>query len=273
MKAADIVEMLGDCDVSGDVQREIIGIASLRKASIGDLTFCIRSSLHLLVGLAGCITIVPRNCTFQRSKTNTYLHVDNPRLAFARAATLLLSNDPSLHHERIVVDPSARIHPSVVIEGKVSIGPNVSVQALCTIGTSGFGYERDETGRWVFIPQIGGAIIGENVDIAAHTNVHRGTLDDTVIGDGSKISINCNIGHNVVIGKHTFVAGKCNFGGKTQIGDYCFIGMGTITRPEVVIGNGSIIGMGSIVTKNIPDNSMAYGNPCEIIKTNLRNGG
>ncbi|MCI8746848.1 MAG: sugar O-acetyltransferase [Lachnospiraceae bacterium] len=50
------------------------------------------------------------------------------------------------------------------------------------------------------------------------------------------------------------------------IGNGCWIGGGVIILPGVSIGNGSVIGAGSVVTKDIPDNSLAAGNPCRVIR-------
>lgn len=52
------------------------------------------------------------------------------------------------------------------------------------------------------------------------------------------------------------------------IGDNVWIGSGAIIMPGVTIGNNVVIGVGSIVTKNIPDNVIAYGNPCRIVREN-----
>lgn len=266
---ANYIAKFLECALLGNTDREIRGLASIASACIGDLTFATESYLDRINGLKGCIVIMPYFKYPLNDKDNTLLQVENPRLAFARASRLFISLNPSLLEDYTMADATATIHPSTVIEGRVVIGRNVNIQALCTIGTEGFGFERDEKDEWVFMPQIGKVVIEDNVEIAAHTNVHRGTLDDTIIGEGSKISINCNIGHNVVIGKHTFVAGKSNFGGKTKIGHHCFIGMGTITKPGIIIGDNTVIGMGSIITKNIPDNVVAFGNPAKVVSDNL----
>lgn len=51
-----------------------------------------------------------------------------------------------------------------------------------------------------------------------------------------------------------------------QIGDGCWLGGGVIVLPGVTIGKGSVIGAGSVVTKDIPDHSLAVGNPCRVIR-------
>mgnify|MGYP001069470586 CR=1 FL=1 len=51
-----------------------------------------------------------------------------------------------------------------------------------------------------------------------------------------------------------------------EIGDGCWLGGGVIVLPGVTIGPGSVIGAGSVVTKDIPENSLAVGNPCRVIR-------
>lgn len=55
------------------------------------------------------------------------------------------------------------------------------------------------------------------------------------------------------------------------IGDNVWIGGGVIILPGVTIGNNVVIGAGSVVTKDIPDDVIAYGNPCRVIRKNVRN--
>ena len=157
--------------------------------------------------------------------------------------------------EKINVVPKVDIH----------IGKRVRIQVQVSIGTAGFGYERNEKGEWEYFPQIGGVIIGDDVDVGAHANIQRGTLDDTIIGQGSKVGPYCNIGHNSIVGKHTFLAGKTNLGGKTQIGDYCFIGMSVVTLPGVKIGNNVMVGAEAVVTKNVPDGVVVCGVPAKVV--------
>lgn len=51
-----------------------------------------------------------------------------------------------------------------------------------------------------------------------------------------------------------------------KIGNGCWLGGGVIVLPGVTIGDGSVIGAGSVVTKDIPENSLAVGNPCRVIR-------
>ena len=81
-----------------------------------------------------------------------------------------------------------------------------------------------------------------------------------VLHERAIIGDNCTILQNVTIG------GKSGIKKLPVIGNNVLIGAGAIIIGDVKIGDNSIIGAGAIVTKNIPDNSVAVGNPAKVIK-------
>ena len=299
MKASDLMAFLEYPHCKGDQKKTITGISSLAQAKEGNLVFCVKGNEGGLVNIKNCTVIISKIDVSAFSDKNTYIMVDNPRKIWAdlirkffysKEDRIVLSVPLGIHPtviypsylsflnkdieigpysyigREVVVGNSVRIGSYVHIEGRVLIGNNVSIQPQVTIGVMGMSYERNEAGKLENMPQIGGVVIADDVEIASKTNIHRGTLDNTIIGRGSKVSINCNIGHNSVIGKHTFIAGKTNLGGGTRVGDYCSIGMGVVTLPAVKIGNNVEVGMGSLVTKDIEDGVLAYGVPAKVIR-------
>jgi sugar O-acyltransferase (sialic acid O-acetyltransferase NeuD family) len=104
-----------------------------------------------------------------------------------------------------------------------------------------------------------GLLINSKVSIAAHT----------IIGDFVSINRHVSIGHHTIIGNYCSINPGSNIAGNVTIGEGTTIGMGTNILHTVKIGKNSIIGAGSVVTKDIPDNVVAYGNPCKIIRENV----
>ena len=104
-----------------------------------------------------------------------------------------------------------------------------------------------------------GALINSKVSIAAHTT----------IGDFVSINRHVSIGHHTVISDFCSINPGTNIAGNVTIGEGTTIGIGTNILHQVKIGKNTIIGAGSVVTKDIPDNVIAYGSPCKIIRDNL----
>ena len=90
----------------------------------------------------------------------------------------------------------------------------------------------------------------------------------TIISDNVFINRSVSIGHHTYIGENTSVNPGANIAGNVKIGNNCQIGIGATIIDNINIGDNVIIGAGSVVTKDIPDNVVAYGNPCKIIKKN-----
>jgi sugar O-acyltransferase (sialic acid O-acetyltransferase NeuD family) len=117
-------------------------------------------------------------------------------------------------------------------------------------------------------------LISKNSDISKTVSLGKGLVINTMsciaghttINDFVFINRNVSIGHHTVIGKYTSINPGANIAGNVTIGDCCQIGIGVNIIDGVKIGNNTIIGAGSVVTKDIPDNVVAYGVPCKIIK-------
>lgn len=146
----------------------------------------------------------------------------------------------------------------------IKVGKNVIIHENCTIGTEGFGFVEEEDGNWLHIPQVGGIIIGDNVEIFAGTNIDRGTVNDTIIGDGTKIDHHCHIGHNTKIGKNCVITAQLFLGGSAVIGDNVWVGPHTTILNKVEIANGVYIGAHANVVKTVTEeNIVIVGNPAK----------
>lgn len=119
-------------------------------------------------------------------------------------------------------------------------------------------------------------IIAQSSVISESSLLNRGVLVDhqcvvssqTRIGFGVTIKRGAKIGHHNNIGDFTDINPGVLTSGSVTIEGGCEIGTGAIVKNNVTIGKNSLVGMGSVVTKNIPPNSIAYGNPCKVVKDN-----
>jgi len=125
----------------------------------------------------------------------------------------------------VEIGDGSRISANATLHGGTRIGARVLVHSGAVIGGDGFGFANDR-GVWVKIPQLGGVVIGDDVEIGSNTTIDRGALADTVIEEGVKLDNQVQIAHNVRIGAHTAIAGCTGIAGSTTIGKRCAIGGG-----------------------------------------------
>lgn len=154
------------------------------------------------------------------------------------------------------------------VQPKIKKGENVVIHTGAILGSEGFGFERNEHYELEKVPRIGGVVIGNDVEIGENTCISRGTINDTIVDSGTKISSLVYIGNNAKIGKYCAVCGSVFIGGSVVVGDYTYIAPGAIIRDNIEIGFNCLIGMGSIVTKSISDNMIVYGNPAKEVRKN-----
>jgi len=111
------------------------------------------------------------------------------------------------------------------------------------------------------IPQIGIVIIEDDVEIGACCGVERGTLGDTVIGQGSKLGDLVAIGHGARVGAHCLLVAQVGIAGSTTLGHHCMVGGQVGIVGHVNIGNNVTIAAQAGVINSILDNQVVLGAP------------
>jgi UDP-3-O-[3-hydroxymyristoyl] glucosamine N-acyltransferase len=142
--------------------------------------------------------------------------------------------------------------PRVTLYHDVRIGKRVVIQSGAVIGGEGFGFA-NEKGVWQKIAQIGGVLVGDDVEIGVNTAIDRGALADTVIGNGVKLDNQIQIAHNVQVGDHTAMAACVGISGSTKIGKHCMLagGVGLVGHIDIC-DNVFLTGM-TMVTHSITE--------------------
>ena len=192
--------------------------------------------------------------------------------------------DPTAHLEDgVIVDPLAVIGPDVEIgagtvigSGAViganvrigrdcNIGPHTAIQAAlignnvlihpgCCIGQDGYGFVFFGPDGHLKVPQTGRVVIQNDVEIGSGTTIDRGSLRDTVIGEGTKIDNQVQIGHNVTIGRRCLLAAQTGLAGSLTIGDNVALGAKVGINHHLKIGDGAQVTAMSAVKDDIPAN-------------------
>lgn len=163
--------------------------------------------------------------------------------------------------KNVKMGKNVNIHNGVVVYENVIIGNRVTVRANAVLGSEGMEIRRDKNGILARISHRSSLIIEDDVDVGNSTTIQKGVWRPTVIGEGTKIGPNCDIGHQVKIGKHCIVTGMTFIGGSAEIGNCTYIGPHSTIGAEMKIGNNVNIKIGSLVLHNIPDNTTVAGRP------------
>jgi len=161
----------------------------------------------------------------------------------------------------VSVGDNCYIGSGVRLIGRVKIGNDCIIRENTVIGSDGLTTRRNEEGKVYTIPQFGGVVIEDNVQIGANSVVCKGAIDDTLIGSGSRIDNCCFISHNVTMGEDTLVVGETLMMGSSSTGRGAYISGNVVIRDGVNLGEKSFAGMGAVITKDVPAGATVKGNP------------
>ena len=170
-------------------------------------------------------------------------------------------------------------HAGVNIGDRVKVGNDVILHHGVSLGADGFSFvtenpnnieqarqdgeiKENDVNQVIFkIPSIGSVVIGNNVEIGANTAIDRGTIEDTIIGDNTKIDDLVMIGNNCRIGKGCLIVSQVGIAGSCVIGDRVVIAGQAGLADHLNIGDDSIIAAQAGVSKSFPAKSIVIGSP------------
>ena len=150
---------------------------------------------------------------------------------------------------------AVRLFANVTIYSQCRIGDRVRIHAGTVIGSDGFGFAFDGS-KSVKFHQLGGIVIGDDVEIGAGSTIDRGALDDTVIERGVKLDNMVHIGHNCRIGEHTVICGCSGLGGSTIVGKYCVLGGGVGVIGHLSIADRVQVSARTLISRTISEPGM-----------------
>jgi UDP-3-O-[3-hydroxymyristoyl] glucosamine N-acyltransferase len=168
-----------------------------------------------------------------------------------------------------VIGNSTRLHPHVTLYAGSRLGERVVAHSGVRVGSDGFGYVF-QGGAHRKIPHIGGCIIGNDVELGANTTIDRGSIDDTVIGDGTKIDNLVHVAHNVKIGKLCLLMAQVGIAGSAVIEDGCIIAGQAGLGGHINIGAGARIAAQAGVFGDVPAGESWSGYPARPHRDSLR---
>jgi len=302
MKLGEIAQKLG-CQLEGEANLEITGVAGIEDAQAGELTFLANRKYRpaLETTRASAILVAPEEGPVRMAA----LRSANPYLDFARAIELFHAAPdyaPGVHPTAVVaksakIGAGAHIGPYCYVGDDVEVGKNavlhsfvciyrgahigddffahahacvregcrignrVLLQNGVVVGSDGFGFARRADGSWYKMRQAGITIIGDDVEIQAHSAIDRATVGETRIGRGTKIDNLVQVGHACQVGENTLLCGQVGLAGTTRVGDRCILAGQVGAAGHMTIGDGAVLTAQSGVPADVPAGAVYSGYP------------
>ena len=169
----------------------------------------------------------------------------------------------------------------------VRLGDRVILHPGVVIGSDGFSYVTPETSgveeirrtlgarsaapaqHWERIHSLGAVTLGDDVEVGANSTIDRGTIRDTVVGAGTRIDNQVQIGHNTTVGRDCLLCGQAGVAGSARIGDRVVLGGKVGVNDNIFIGDDVIAAGGTNIYSNVPAGRVIMGSPAMKMEAHL----
>jgi UDP-3-O-[3-hydroxymyristoyl] glucosamine N-acyltransferase len=152
-------------------------------------------------------------------------------------------------------------HAHAVVRENCRIGNNVLLQNGVVIGGDGFGFAKDQQGRWHKIPQPAPVVIEDDVEIQANSCIDRASVGETRIRRGVKIDNLVQVGHGSSIGEDALLCSQVGLAGSSEIGNKVILTGQVGVVGHCKVGEGAIVTPQSGVAGDIPAGALVSGAP------------
>ena len=295
LTAREIAQLVNG-ELRGDPESSVDGVAALDRAGPRHATFLAsaRYGDQFARSRAG-IVFVARDMADAGEGPRTRIVVDRPAEAIQTILPLLYDLTPAepwvaptarigrgvqlgagvriedyvVLGDGVIVGDGSRLYPHVTVYSGGEIGARCAIHSGVRIASDGFGYVF-RNGRHEKIPHVGRCVIGDDVEIGANTTIDRGSIDDTVIGAGTRIDNLVQIGHNVRIGSLCIVMSQAGIAGSAHIGNGVIIAGQAGIGGHVSIGDGARIAGQAGVFGDVPAGETWSGYPARPHRESLR---
>lgn len=256
-KLKTIAELIGS-EFVGPEDFEVLGTNEIHMVKPGDIVF-VNHPKYYDKALNSAATIILIDKKVECPEGKALLVSDDPFRDFNKINTHFtriynfteelhdaeIGDGTRIHRTAVIgnnvkIGKNSLIFPNVVIGDRTEIGDNVIIQSGTVLGGDAF-YYRKLNGHFDRLISVGNVVIENNVEIGNNCTIDRGVTDSTVIGEGSVLDNQIQIGHDTVIGK------KCLIASQVGIAGCCIIGDEVTLWGQVGIASGNAIESGSVI--------------------------
>jgi len=233
-----------------------------------DIVYFTEKNINLSGKSTALIKILPCNPPKGQFEYDYCIFSDNPRDTFRQVLELFAPKINKISQtaqiENSIIGENCSIgHNSVIMNAE--IGNNVIIGCNCTIGGTGFGYEKDENGNYQLIPHIGNVILKDGVEIGNNTCIDRAVMGSTILEENVKVDNLVHIAHGVHIKRNSVIIANTMIAGSVEIGENTWVAPSANILNKKKVGNNAVIGMGAVVLKDVNDKETIIGNPGKLL--------
>jgi UDP-3-O-[3-hydroxymyristoyl] glucosamine N-acyltransferase len=164
-------------------------------------------------------------------------------------------------YDGVRVGAGSVIHSGAVLREGTQLGERVIVHNNAVIGSDGFGYAKDEEGRWLKIPQTGIVVVEDDVEIGAGTTIDRASVGETRILRGAKIDNLVQVGHSCTVGEDTLLCAQVGLAGSSRIGRRVILAGQAGVAGHLSIGDDAVVTAKSATSHDVPAGKVISGIP------------
>jgi UDP-3-O-[3-hydroxymyristoyl] glucosamine N-acyltransferase len=161
----------------------------------------------------------------------------------------------------VTIGEDSIIHSGVALRERTHVGARVRIHNNAVIGSDGFGYAKDEEGRWLKIPQTGRVRIEDDVEIGAGTTIDCASVGETRIARGAKIDNLVQVGHSCTIGEDALVCAQVGLAGSSRVGRRVILAGQVGVAGHLEIGDDVVLTAKSATSHNVPAGKVLSGIP------------
>lgn len=167
----------------------------------------------------------------------------------------------------VVLYPGATIgnrffaHAHAVVREGCTLGDDVVLQNGAVVGSDGFGFAKNDDGRWVKIVQSGPAVLEDAVEVQANACIDRASIGETRIAAGAKIDNLVQVGHGSSVGENTLLCSQVGLAGSTVVGKNVILAGQVGVAGHLIIGDGAIATAQSGIPNDVPAGAVVSGYP------------
>lgn len=152
-------------------------------------------------------------------------------------------------------------HAHAVVREGCRLGDNIVLQNGAVVGADGFGFAKDDKGRWRKIPQSGPAILEDDVEIQANACIDRASVGETRIASGAKVDNLVQVGHGSTVGENTLLCAQVGLAGSSHLGKNVILAGQAAVAGHCTIGDGAILTAQSAVSHDVAPGKVMSGSP------------